>query len=121
MKKQLLNIFSRDEDAIDNQKLRDYIEGKLSEVEKQELEKELADNDFVNDAIEGLQNIKNKNSIQPSVDQLNTLLLKQLKKRKKRRAKRELNKYTWIYLSAIILLTLCVIGYLFIRKLLQLH
>ena len=121
MKKEFLDIFFRDEEAIDNQKLKDYIEGKLSEEDKKELEKELADNDFVNDAIEGLKNIKNKNSILPAVDQLNTLLLKQLEKKKKRRKKRELKKYPWIYLSTILLLTLCVIGYLLIRKFLQIH
>jgi hypothetical protein len=121
MKKDLLNIFSRNVDTIDTQKLTDYLTGKLSDKERDDLEKQLVGNDFENEAIEGLQNIKNKNSIPGSVEQINALLVKQLQKKKKRKEKRRLKEYPWVYLTIIILLTLCVLGYLITRKFLLLH
>ena len=55
MQDNLLNILSDNNKDIDNQKLMDYISGKLSAEQRHEVEKQMADNAFLNEAIEGLQ------------------------------------------------------------------
>ena len=51
----LLNILSNSNKDIDNQKLMDYLAGKLSAQEKHDFEKQMAESAMVNDAVEGLQ------------------------------------------------------------------
>ena len=60
MNKDLLNILSNSSKDIDNQQLMDYLAGKLSEEDKHAVEMKLADNDFMNDAVEGLEEVKDK-------------------------------------------------------------
>ena len=115
MNEDLLNILLESEDEIDIQKLADYLDGKLSEKDKHAFEKQMSDNYFVNDAIEGLQNSDTKN-IQLTVEQLNAVLKKQLAKKKKRLEKRRLKEYPWIYISIILILILCILAYIVIRK-----
>ena len=74
----LLKILSNSNKDIDNQKLMDYIAGKLSAEEKHEVEKWMADSQFMNDAVEGLESVKNKARITDMVEQLNHDLLKQI-------------------------------------------
>ena len=61
MDEDLLNILSNSNKDIDNQKLMDYLSGKLSEGEKHEIEKEMMDSEMMNDVLEGLEKFKNKN------------------------------------------------------------
>jgi hypothetical protein len=116
MNDDLLNILSNGNKEIDNQKLADYLDGKLSEEEKHEVEEMMSGSNFMNDAIEGLEKIKDKKNIQAYIEQLNKDLHKQLEKKKKRREKRQLKEYPWIYLSIILILLLGIIGYFVIRQ-----
>ncbi len=117
MNNDLLNILSNSNKDIDNQKLMDYLAGKLSAEEKHEVEKLMADNDFVNDAMEGLGEVKNRKNIQEIVDQVNIDLQKKLEQKKNRKEKRRLKEYPWIYLAIIIILVLIVLAYYVIHKL----
>ena len=56
----LKDILSHLSTEIDQETLLKYLEGRLSEEQKHEIEKKMLDSDFTNDAIEGLQEIKNK-------------------------------------------------------------
>ena len=58
MNNNLLNILSNSNKDIDNQKLMDYLSGQLPEKEKQEVEQWMAENDFSDEAMEGLQQFK---------------------------------------------------------------
>lgn len=116
MDDELLNILSNSNKDIDNQKLMDYLSGKLSAEEKHEIEKQMADSDFVNDAVEGLEDVKNKKDLSLFVEQLNTNLNKQLDKKKKRKQKRALKDQPWLYLAVIILLMLIVICFIIIKN-----
>ena len=116
MDDKLLNILSNSNKDIDNQKLMDYLSGKLSPEEKHEIEKQMTDSDFVNDAIEGLEDVKNKKDLSILVEQLNTDLHKQLDKKKKRKEKRILKEQPWLYLTIIIILFLIIISFFVIRK-----
>ena len=116
MDDKLFNILSNSNKDIDNQKLMDYLSGKLSAEEKHEIEKQMADSDFVNDAVEGLEEIKNKKDLSLYVEQLNADLHKQLDKKKKRKQKRALKDQPWIYLAIVLLLLLIVICFIVIKK-----
>ena len=52
MNDDLLNILSNSNKDIDNQRLMDYLSGKLTEKERHEVEKMMAGDDFMNDAVE---------------------------------------------------------------------
>ena len=116
MDDKLSDILSNSNKDIDNQKLMDYLSGKLSAEEKHEIEKQMADSDFVNDAVEGLEDVKNKKDLSLFVEQLNTNLHKQLDKKKKRKQKRTLKDQPWLYLAVIILLLLIVVCFIVIKK-----
>jgi len=117
----LLNILSNSNKDIDNQKLMDYLSGKLPEHEKHEVEKWMAENDFANDAMEGLQDLSGKKNLQPYVDQLNKELNQYLRKKKERREKRKIKEAPWTYVSLITILLLAIIALIVIRKLVLKH
>lgn len=116
MDNELKNILSNSNKDIDNQKLMGYLSGKLSAEEKHEIEKQMADSDFVNDAVEGLEEITNKKDLSSFVEQLNTNLHKQLNKKKKRKQKRALKDQPWLYLAIVLLLLLIIICFIIIKK-----
>ena len=114
----LLNILSNSNKDIDNQKLMDYLSGKLSEKERHELEKQMADNEMINDAVEGLQQFKDQKKLDAYVDQLQKQLNTYLGKKKERRKKSFTSKYDqWIYFSIVLVILLIVIAYVVITKL----
>ena len=116
MNKDLLNILSNSNKDIDNQQLMDYLSGKLSGEQLHELERSMADSEFLNDAIEGLQRINNKKDMQSYVDELNAAMQKSLAKKKQRRLKRRLKEEPWGLLAVVLILLLCAVGYIVIRK-----
>ena len=82
MNKDLLNILSNSNKDIDNQQLMDYLSGKLSGDELHEVERSMAGDEFLNDAVEGLQQLKRPKDMQAYVDQLNAAMQKSLEKRR---------------------------------------
>jgi anti-sigma factor RsiW len=120
MNKDLLKILSESNKDIDNQQLMDYLSGKLSGEALHEVERSMAENEFVNDAVEGLQQIDNKKKLQAYVDELNASMAKTLEKKKRRRLKRRLKEEPWGIIAVILIITLCIIAYFVIRQL-QLH
>jgi ABC-type bacteriocin/lantibiotic exporter with double-glycine peptidase domain len=119
MDDKLLNILSNSNKDIDNQKLMDYLSGKLSADEKHEVEEQMADSDFMNDAVEGLEDVKNKKELSFFIEQLNSDLHKQLEKKKKRKLKHVLKDQPWLYLAIILLLLLSIISFIVIKKSLE--
>lgn len=117
MKEDLLKILSQSNKDIDNQQLMDYLQGKLSAGESHELEKKMADDALFNDAIEGLQNIRNKKDIQTYVEQMNRDLQKNLTKKRQRREKRRWKDSPWGYVAVIVIILACIAGYFVVKKL----
>jgi anti-sigma-K factor RskA len=114
----LLNILSNSNKDIDNQKLMDYLSGKLSAAEKHEVEKQMADNELMNDAVEGLQQFKDQKKLDVYVEQLQKQLNTYVRQKKTRRGKWFHGQYDqWIFLSVIIVLLLIIIAYVVIRSL----
>ena len=116
MDDELLNILSNSNKDIDNQKLMDYLSDKLSQEEKHEFEKNIADSEMLNDVVEGLEKFKNKKDVTALVEQLNANLKKQLKKKKEKKLKREIKNLNWIYFSIILILIIILIGFIIIKK-----
>ena len=111
--KDILSNLSTD---VDQETLLLYLQGKLSEEKKHEVEKQLLQNEFNEDAMEGLQEIKDKQQIQYMVEMLNRDLKKKTEKKKKRREKMKIKDQPWLYISILILLLLIVLSYIVIRR-----
>jgi hypothetical protein len=119
MNDNLKDILSNLNPDIDQETLLLYLQGKLSAEKQHELEKQMLDNDFEADALEGLQNIESPQHISLIVDQLNRDLKKKTSKKKQLREKRVLKLDPAIFYGILILLLLIVVSYLIIHKLLQ--
>jgi hypothetical protein len=116
MSDDLKDILSNLNKDIEQDKLLDYLNKKLSAAEAHEVEKQMADDEFMNDAVEGLENFKNKESLSLLVEQLNKDLKKQTEKKKLKKEKRKLKDQPWLYITIVTLLLLVIIGYLVIKK-----
>ena len=115
MQNDLLKILASSNKDIDSQKLMDYINGKLTIKENREIEEMLNDNSFADDAVEGLGQVGDQKKLLEYVEQLNQELHRQLDRSRKNRTRKKLFEYPWIYLAVILILVLCVIGFLLIR------
>lgn len=116
MNNNLLNILSNSNKDIDNQQLMDYLAGKLPEEEKHAIEMQLAENDFMNDAVEGLENIPDKKDINVFVEQLNRDLHKKLLHKKQKKLKRKLPQQRWVFAAIILILSILIATWLMIVK-----
>ena len=118
MNKDLLNILANSNKDIDNQQLMDYLSGELSGETLHNVERSMADSDFLNDAVEGLQQMGAKRDLQAYVDELNASLHRNMAKKKQRRLKRRLKGAPWTWLVILLVLALCLIAWLMIEKVL---
>ena len=114
--KDILSNLNKD---IEQDKLLDYLNKKLPAAEAHEVEKQMANDDFMNDAVEGLENFKNKKDLSLYVQQLNKDLKKQTAKKKGRKDKRKLQEQPWLYFTIVLLLLLIVISYVLVKKYLE--
>ena len=121
MNEDLLKILSNSNKDIDNQQLMEYLNGKLSALDRHDIEKMMADSDLMNDAVEGLQGVKDKKDIQVYVDQLNASLQKNLQKKKHRRERRRLKDRPWNYVAILVIVLVCIAAYFIVRRVLLVH
>ena len=119
MSNNLKDILSHLSTEVDQETLLKYREGRLSDEQKHELEKKMLTSEFSDDAMEGLQEIKNKAKISSLIEQLNRDLHKKLEKRKKRREKFRFKDQPWLYIAIFIILLLIVLSYVVIHRMLQ--
>ena len=82
MSDDLKDILSDLNNEIEQEKLLDYLNKNLSASEAHEVEKKMADDEFMNDAVEGLEKFNNKKDLTLFVQQLNKDLQKQIEKKK---------------------------------------
>src|SRR5450432_4281533 len=100
------DILSHLSTEVDQETLLLYLQGKLSEEKKHEVEKTLLQNEFDDEALEGLQEIKDKEQINYMVEMLNRDLKKKTEKKKKIREKMKIKDQPWIYIAILIFLLL---------------
>ena len=113
------DILSHLNPDVDQETLLLYLQNKLSEEKKNELEKKLLENEFAGEAMEGLQEIRDKQQIAYMVEMLNRDLKNKLEKKKKRREKMRIKDQPWLYISILILILLIVISYIVIQRFLK--
>ncbi len=116
MNNDLKDILSNSNKDIDNQHLMDYLSNQLSKEESHAIEKKMSEDEFMNDAVEGLQNIEKKKEMQAYVDQLNNDLMKQIAKNKVRKDKRKLKEQPYTFVTIIIILILVIISFIVLKK-----
>ncbi len=110
----LKNIFKQEESSRQEQMLK-YLRGELGNEERHAFEKAMADDPFVNEAVEGLQEFNDPLKVNLFADQLNKQLQKQIAKKSKRKFKRRLREQNWLVIAILAILLLCVIGYLLVH------
>jgi agmatine/peptidylarginine deiminase len=116
MSEDLKDILSNLNPDIDQETLMRYLQGKLTAEEQHEVEKGITDNDFDSDAIEGLQNFKDKRNIASLVDQLKKDLQKKTEKKKRFKEKIKLKLEPWLIVAIVLILLLAVISFMVVRK-----
>lgn len=121
MSDELKDILSNLNNEIEQEKLLDYINKHMSEQDAHELEKQMVDDEMLDDAAEGLAAFQNKTEIPHFVEQLNRDLKKQLEKKRARKEKRRWKDKPWIYIAIIIMLGLLVICYTIIKRKMEEH
>ena len=116
MNNNLKDILSESNKDIDNQQLMDYLSNHLSQADTHDIEETMANDVFINDAVEGLQQFKLSGNLQAYAEQLNNDLQKQIDKNKKRKEKRRFKDGPYTYFAVIIILLLLVICFLVLRR-----
>jgi hypothetical protein len=111
----LTNILKNEDDELNEEKLKKYLSGDISDEERHEIEKQMADSDFINDAVEGLQNVSDKQNLDEYVNHLNKDLHQYISGKKKIKEKRKIKDISWIIIAVIVILLLCVLAYVVIR------
>lgn len=111
MSENLKDILSNLNTEIDQDTLLLYLQGKLSAGQQHELEKMMMQDNFDVDALDGLENFKDKKKLTQLVDQLNHDLKKKTEKKKKFRQQLQLKIEPWVLITLIIVLLLLVISY----------
>jgi len=119
MKENLKDILSNLNSEIDQETLLLYLQGKLAPEKQHELEKQMLHHDFDLDALEGLQNFRDKKKLALVLEQLNTDLHKKTKTKKDKRKKKPIQIDSWLLISVAIMLILIVISYFIIHKLIN--
>ena len=117
MSDDLKDILSNLNKDIEQEKLLQYLNRNMSDEEQHAFEKQMNDDAFMNDAVEGLQALENKNKIAGLMEQMNADLKKQLDKKKKRKQKRKLaDQPGWVYFSIVLVLLLIIVAYIIVKK-----
>jgi len=119
MEDKFKDILSNLNTGIDQETLLLYLQGKLSEEKKHEVEKQLMQDEFNEEAAEGLQEFKDKEQLQYMVEMLNRDLRKKTALKKKRREKMRFKDTPWLWISVLIIIILIVLAYFVIQRLLR--
>jgi anti-sigma factor RsiW len=101
--------------SLDPHKLMDYLEGKLSDKEKHEVESVLADSAFMDDAAEGLNEMKDKQKIASILFELNSQLHKKTQQRRKLQFSNRLPFPGWLIFTTVTVILLIVLAYIIFR------
>jgi ABC-type transport system involved in cytochrome bd biosynthesis fused ATPase/permease subunit len=110
----LTNIL-QDDDNINEEELRKYLSGNISDEERHVIEKKMAASEFVSDAVEGLQGLSSHQKLDSYVDHLNKDLHQYLVGKKEIKEKRKIRDLSWIIVAVIIILLLCMLAYIVVK------
>jgi anti-sigma factor RsiW len=109
----LKDILKDGKGMIPEDKLMAYLEGRLSPQEQHEVEEWLAEEGMESDALEGLRKMAPEETVQ-AVNKLKHHLHRQINTKKNRR-QRPIKDNVWGWLAVIVILLLCIMGYVVLR------
>jgi len=110
----ITNILQHDDD-VNDEELKKYLSGNISDEERHAIEKKMADSEFVSDAVEGLQQFSSRQKLDEYVNHLNKDLHQYITAKKELKEKRRIKDLSWIIVAVIIVLLLCILAYIVIR------
>lgn len=113
--KDLHKIMTKEKDVVGEEQLLDYLRHNLSPEEQHLVEHNMAEDPFLMDAIEGLNEVCDKDQINQSITELNQHLNKLVQNKAKRKQKRKLPTSQWAMLAIVVVLFLAVVTYFIIR------
>ncbi len=116
MNPNLKNILKHLKPAPQEEELLRYLKKELSQDEQHGVEEYLVDDDFYDDAVEGLEMVSKDTNLSGLVGDLNKNLDKQLKKKSKRKNK-DVLAHIWPIISVIVILLLAITAYFIIKRL----
>jgi len=108
------DILPGKDELLTDEDLLKYLHANISEEEKDNFERKIISS-FESDALDGLQQIKDKDLLQSHVKQLHQKLPQLLRSKKKRPEKKLLQDFQWTVLALVLLLFICVLGYFIIH------
>ncbi len=100
---------------ISEQKLMDYLQGKLSPEESHDVEKLMIDSGFINDAVEGLSEMKDKQKIATILQELNGQLTKKIHPKSRKNSLFIPDQLTLAVATTVTVLLLIIIAYVIYR------
>ena len=105
---------------IDELMLMNYLEGKLTPEQQHQVEEAMMESPFLNDAVDGLSIVTNKQRAAVILDELNKEITQKTKSKNSKKIKYNHlipNMQTLITSATIVILLLVIIGYVLIKML----
>lgn len=97
--------------------LLNYINQEMNDVHQHEFEKEMMEDPFLNDAVEGLSTVQSKEELNKIVQELNRDLKKKLDQRKSEKEKKRYKNPPFLISTILFVLLLLIITVIVILKL----
>lgn len=116
MKNDLRNILSNLNKDIEQEKLLQYLNKEMSDPERHEFEKLLSEDEFGEDALEGLEALTDKQQLSHVVEQLNLGLKNKIRQNRSKRLKKIGQPDQFVYIAIILVLIIAVAAYLILRR-----
>lgn len=116
MNEHLKDILSQSDKPIDQKTLMAYLQGELPSAEAQQMEEQLAAGEFEQEALEGLESVRNKSKLDSINAALQRDLQKKIQQKRRKRFPRLQTNEPLIYAVILILLLLMVLAYWVISR-----
>lgn len=98
------------------EEILNYLNKNMADAEQHDFERATSEDDFMNDAIEGLETLNAKTNLPLLAHQLNADFKKQLRKKNKRKEKRKYKDQVWIYFALILVVVLILAAFIVMRQ-----
>lgn len=92
-----------------------YLEGRLSERERHEVERSMSESEFMSEAMEGLAQLKDVGRLEPIVGELNSDLRRKVRSDAPGRRPRPTGFPAWLVIATLLIVALAVLGYVVYR------
>lgn len=116
MQEKLKDILGNLSPEVDQKEFLLYLQGKLTPDQQHVLEKQILDNEFASDALDGLDALKDKQKLAGLVEQLNIELRNKTQKKKPHLQKPAIKQLPWAIISIVFILILVIISYFIIHR-----